>query len=345
MIHRKESYRRAQQQKLTLEKANNENYQQTIPIQIQPQQQRQKTPILINKTKYTNDENESSNSTTNSYMNLIYGSTGLLLDNNNSSTTFNNSHNDPLNTSPHVIPDNITFRNRPNLHSQKSTSTLKTPVHQSNSQVAMLAAGYNSLERKNLARKNTTSDSNVKLLADHNFYHVAHKSDLAHKKIIDEKNEELFKNILFSHQPNNNNLEQSKPYEMSDYFKYSNKFKNQNQQNNSLLMINTDAYSQSTPTTPLLYDSLYVNKSNHNSPQYHFHANNRLPNNNGTHSQNHSHNSSAHNFSLNLSIHTAEEFGKEMLAWLHNENKNGSTSSQQQQQQQGTSSNTAATLV
>jgi hypothetical protein len=334
MIHRKESYRRAQQQKLTLEKANSENYQQNIPIQIQSQQ-RQKTPILKNKIKYPNDENDCSNSTTNSYMNMIYGSTGLLLDNNNSST-----FNDPLNTSPHVIPDNITFRNsnRHNLHSQKSTSTLKTPVHQSNSQVAMLAAGYNSLERKNLAKKNTTSDSNVKLLADHNFYHVAHKSDLVHKKIIDEKNEELFKNILFSHQLNQ---EQSKPFEMSDYFRYSSKFKNQNQQNNSLLMINTDAYSQSTPSTPL-YDSLYVNKSNHNSP--HFHANNRLPNN-ATQSQNHSHNSSSNNFSLNLSIHTAEEFGKEMLAWLHNENKNGATSQQQQQQQQGTPSNTAATLV
>ena len=84
-------------------------------------------------------------------------------------------------------------------------------------------------------------------------------------------------------------------------------------------------YSNRILNTPpsSLYDSLQYLHTNGNSPKLGYQI---LSHNNSTNdvSTNLTNNNS---ISLNLSIHTAEEFGKEMLAWLQNEHKRNNSSS------------------
>jgi len=258
-------------------------------------------------------------------------------------------------TSPNVVSDNITMRSNTssrrqlsqiNQNGQNTTSNNHQPTHHqhqasgmSNQASHLQLASYNSLERKLKQNKNTTSDSNVKHLADHNFYHVVNKNmasanlssqDYQAKKILDEKNEELFKNILF-----NSSHERS-----ADYYNRHKYRSTSNNANNNLLMVNTSSsedsklQSHSTPNdqafksqiaTPTsiqnLYDSLYVNKSNPNSPKTYNQSFNEHNSSNTSSNLTGNNNLTANNFSLNLSIHTAEEFTKEMFAWLQNEHR------------------------
>lgn len=92
--------------------------------------------------------------------------------------------------------------------------------------------------RKNGQRKNT-SDSNVKLLADHNFYHVTNKRNLneyQHKDIG-----LIYKEIPeFSSKTNLNCSNEMKPNEINDYLKYGMKFKRGgNSSSNSLMSLNS----------------------------------------------------------------------------------------------------------
>ena len=92
--------------------------------------------------------------------------------------------------------------------------------------------------RKNGQRKNT-SDSNVKLLADHNFYHVSNKrilNDYQHKD-----NGLIYKEIPeYNSKTNLNNTNEMKPIELNDYLKYGMKFKRGcNSSSNSLMSLNS----------------------------------------------------------------------------------------------------------
>ena len=323
----------------------------------------------------------------------------------------NNNNNN--NISPNVISSNITIRqsrnsgsqNRINNNNNNVAPTAFQTVHSNTSinQQQSINSQHNillnsSLERKKNQKKNTTSDSNVKLLADHNFYHVTNRnnngfvqnpiqpptissssstsSSLSNKtaNFLNEKNEELFKNMLFNN--STNMVEVSKPYELSDFYKYSTRYRNSNSSTgsgsttntNTLLMINTavnnnnyenneqvqklqihstpnetgsqilqSKYSGRNLNTPpssssaTLYDSLqylHMNGTNgniNNSPKcYPQLSHNNSINDITTSASNATNNNS---ISLNLSIHTAEEFGKEMLAWLQSEHKRNNSSS------------------
>ena len=196
-----------------------------------------------------------------------------------------------------------------------------------------------SFERKN------TSDSNMKLLADHNFYHITHRRDKHHFRNQNGNMKENFFNndpISESSSPNSvsslvsnaiqnfNQLSAKNGSDSNSNFSYSTKlssakFKQQrsgllNSSSNSLLSLNSssagtseDSATAASATTPSSTSNLVrsnpdlkLNQANspHNNSKSSFH--NELKN-------------LSNNFSLNLSMHTAEEFGIEMLEWLNNE--------------------------
>jgi len=393
--------------------------------------------ILNNTTKSSHKKRDIS---LNRYLSVDEGTSNY----NNENTLLNNN----VNISPKIISSNITIRssrhppsstnslqNRTNTPSsmlqqtvQKSNTSI--PQHQQQQQHTLnsqaLTFSNSSLERKKHQKTKTTSDSNVKLLADHNFYHATNRnnnnngftvnnqipapptissssstSSSLSNKASNEKNEELFKNMLFNNCSNNSNMiEVSKPYELSDFYKYSTRYRNSNSSTgsssttntNNLLMINTainnnnyenneqlqklqihstpndshiplqTKYSNrilntppSSSSTAILYDSLQYLHTNGNSPKMGGYpialTHNNSTNDVTTSASNLTNNNS---ISLNLSIHTAEEFGKEMLAWLQNEHKRNNSSSNLTSSTNAhhihitantNDSNTAATLV
>ena len=343
--------------------------------------------------------------------------------------SYNNGHDNLLlnnNISPKIISSNITIRssrhpvtasaslqnrtNTPSILQQQtvhSNTSMSQQQQQQQQQHLINSPGSlthnilsnSSLERKKTKNTKTTSDSNVKLLADHNFYHVTNRnngflyqhqlqqqqqipppptisssssaSSSLSNKASNEKNEELFKNMLFNNSSTNNNMiEVSKPYELSDFYKYSTRYRNSNSSTgsssttntNNLLMINTainnnnyenneqlqklqiystpndtsshvplqnTKYSNRVLNTPpsstsasILYDSIQYLQTNGNSPKYY-----PVLSHNNSISDLTASNATSNSISLNLSIHTAEEFGKEMLAWLQNEHKRNNSSS------------------
>lgn len=207
-------------------------------------------------------------------------------------------------------------------------------------------------------RKNT-SDSNVKLLADHNFYHVtnrrhanhdyqAHRETYACPDLV-EPNSGLLKNTFQIHQ---SNKPVAKPYELSDYFKYSSKFKRgMNSSTNSLISLNSSSVGTNEDSgnnnsdkdiirsNPDLKINSLVNSPNGglflktneqqqqqqqiNGKSAQLAQNTSIENMKYDNYFSNSFKSDlanlSNNLSLNLSIHTAEEFGIEMLEWLNNE--------------------------
>ena len=226
----------------------------------------------------------------------------------------------------------------------------------------------------------------MKLLADHNFYHISNKrannevsssssSSQSNQKNINLAYRDIYQNthrgnpkINFKYNNNNNNhhthnhyLQQqnttnpvSRPYELTEFFnKYnSNKHKRgMNSSSNSLVSLNESSTSpneelnftnsdrdliRSNPdlndgcAVPLIKKAYYNSPNNPASPV----------NSNGSNCQSKPKrldsqtsdfrlnslakkeappNSHSNNGSLNLSIHTAEEFSIEMLSWLKNE--------------------------
>lgn len=211
------------------------------------------------------------------------------------------------------------------------------------------------------SRKNT-SDSNVKLLADHNFYHVTNrrhaKQELKSRESfacpdLVEPNSSLIKNGFVNY---SNKIFPNRPFELNEYFKYNSKFKRgMNSSSNSLVSLNSSSVGTNEDSgnmnsekdlirsNPDLKNGLNSPNGVHNYPQMkHQNSVRNLTQLNSTtnvnnvlneqsnqkyefysnHSLKKDLNNLSNNMSLNLSIHTAEEFGIEMLEWLNNETSN-----------------------
>jgi len=199
---------------------------------------------------------------------------------------------------------------------------------------------------RNISQRKNTSDSNVKLLADHNFYHISNTSSSSNSH---------------RHMPiNNPNITyrdirtKTRGYDQADLFKYTNpagakyhRAGGLNSSSNSLVSLNE---SSTSPNEDLLnYTNSETNLIRSNpdinemissqkkqayspkilSPVMNNSVNCCRQNSEPVHSslkkQEMAHNRSSfsNNGSLNLSIHTAEEFSIEMLSWLKNETNGG----------------------
>lgn len=211
------------------------------------------------------------------------------------------------------------------------------------------------------SRKNT-SDSNVKLLADHNFYHVTNRRHVKQEfksresfacPDLVEPNSSLIKNGFVNQ---SNKIFPNRPYELNEYFKYNSKFKRGlNSSSNSLVSLNSSSVGTNedsgninsekdlirsnpdlktglnSPNGGLNYPQMKHQNSVRNLTQLNSatNVNNVLNEQNNQKYEFFSNNSFkkdvnnlSNNMSLNLSIHTAEEFGIEMLEWLNNETSN-----------------------
>ena len=241
----------------------------------------------------------------------------------------------------------------------------------SNKQLASFDLQQQQSGLKKCTQRKNTSDSNVKLLADHNFYHVTHRrGENGHRRINNSGSNNCvldFNSGIPEMSPNSNARHQHqhsifllnssgkvnvKPYELTDYFKYNSKYKRAgggglNSSSNSLISLNSSSAGtnedsnangnhsdliRSNPdlkNTPIhsptpssligqqhqLQQQQQQNadgvKVENNSAKYDFYPNSFKAAADMT--------NLSHNLSLNLSIHTAEEFGIEMLEWLNNE--------------------------
>ena len=203
--------------------------------------------------------------------------------------------------------------------------------------------------KKSTQRKNT-SDSNVKLLADHNFYHISKKKHQNECFQLDNQvYGETCENTNINNNNNNNNninnrinfIVNSRPYEQTDVFKYNSKYRRGfNSSSNSLVSLNE---SSPSPNEELNYTNSENNLIRSNpdfnemigrksqlcvaspimlvSPAASTTLNRKAEyvadlNQSGVKKELGSY---SNNASLNLSIHTAEEFSLEMLSWLKNE--------------------------
>lgn len=230
-----------------------------------------------------------------------------------------------------------------NHHHFHQTSNLNLP---SNNMTDFITFRNQRNQRKN------TSDSNVKLLADHNFYHVTNRRHANnHNEIREnyacpdlvEPNSSILKNGI--HLNNSQSKVIAKPYELSDYFKYNSKFKRgMNSSSNSLISLNSSSVGTNEDSgnnnsdkdvmrsNPDLKINSLVNSPNSIGQQQ---QQQQVQQQNGKCLNSTSENlkyenyfsnsfksdltNLSNNLSLNLSIHTAEEFGIEMLEWLNNE--------------------------
>jgi hypothetical protein len=138
----------------------------------------------------------------------------------------------------------------------------RTPITTSSNNHGNKLLAYNMehLAQKKSSQRKNTSDSNVKLLADHNFYHVTHRRGGAgskhHNGATSEQNRihgesnfmvpELSPSTTSSSASTTSTIQQTlngkmgKPYELTDYFKYNSKFKRGlNSSSNSLISLNS----------------------------------------------------------------------------------------------------------
>ena len=210
--------------------------------------------------------------------------------------------------------------------------------------------------RRNNQRKNT-SDSNVKLLADHNFYHVTnklppplplHENSLNREDSLStssENYEEYEKTRIHQSHSHPQSLKgiTAKPYDMPEYHAY------RNTSINSLVTLREKGgheepgmnikYAKNEKMGPSFTNQIISEKYHNENDINSFYASHNDSTSNGNgykrvsaadytngsdkrrNDMSHLANTPPNNTSLNLSIHTAEEFGMEMLEWLNNENK------------------------
>jgi hypothetical protein len=407
-IHRKDSYRRAQEQKLFLESNSNYLNKQNNKIALTGRKVRTipNNPLILNpnsndlqllsnpfdsnrsnRTNISIDTNTNNNTSTTNSNNSESKRAYLINHNENINTNGRNSHNknpkifyldDQQQQQQQQLMNNTTDSNENEQLLNGSTNTNLNGFCGSNTN-AGVGVG---LSKKCSQRKNT-SDSNVKLLADHNFYHVTHRRHHHHHNHNNYHINDSFKNnqnndFIFK-EINENNFKQNEHF--LEQFKYNNssaKFNNNkrsglNSSSNSLISLNSSSIGTNEDSNninssdrdliksnPDLKSSLvYSPKSiNFNNEHYLLTQNGSNPNNrsnnisintsnlsepasNGTINSNNSSNfyhrtktpthhhhtpadmsNLSNNLSLNLSIHTAEEFGVEMLAWLNNNEGN-----------------------
>lgn len=116
-------------------------------------------------------------------------------------------------------------------------------------------------QRRGVSQRKNTSDSNVKLLADHNFYHVTSNSrkfnqsqnpndsstSIENQYACNEQNGQFITPITTSDGialakfRDASKMSNQKSYELNDYFKYNSKFKQRglNSSSNSLISLNS----------------------------------------------------------------------------------------------------------
>ena len=202
-------------------------------------------------------------------------------------------------------------------------------------------------------RKNT-SDSNVKHLADHNFYHISNNNNInTIQNTTNVKANECFNSKLSngvykeSYEPLCNNKINFKinarPYEMAEYLEFKTNYRRGlNSSSNSLISLNESTASPKEDSNftnqdkELIHSNPDLNDLScknyyHNSPKILISPSNsakskqRFDNqieinfNNLIKKEMSNYSNNSNNGSLNLSIHTAEEFSIEMLSWLRNE--------------------------
>jgi hypothetical protein len=169
----------------------------------------------------------------------------------NGNTTNNNQN------SNNIRPFFVNSKSSINNEIQEVTSNVSTNGHENLEKIEFLKSSNSSRDnklnspvdlcqapnllfnhRKNGQRKNT-SDSNVKLLADHNFYHVANKRILNEYQHKD--NGLIYKEIPeYNSKSNLNCSSEMKPMEINEYLKYGMKFKRGcNSSSNSLMSLNS----------------------------------------------------------------------------------------------------------
>lgn len=242
-------------------------------------------------------------STNNKFMGMNLNSNQIDMSSNNSSSLFENSTSNECDMSQtsgtngnnYYVNTNSTFLDLETINEDlngvsngvgRGMIASATPILIGNSAINKKLIGYNveltgprtaaTATRVNGQRKNT-SDSNMKMLADHNFYHVTQRrgaqralqSRLAgfEENSLDERVSQSLVNThgnmisnglganssstssststINQNGKNITSILQNKPYELSDYFKYSAKYKKAgglNSSSNSLVSLNSSRY-------------------------------------------------------------------------------------------------------
>lgn len=409
-IHRKDSYRRAQEHKLFLEangsKANrnasgkrvknilNESKSQYNNV-MRPEQQ-----MSFIDTNYSKPNSFlRSNSHNNHILNINNGNStgnvnGTYSNGNNSYTNGNHSYsngssqpqlqkvfannlydvknfkdefldnNNHNNKAKSVSPNELLGFEVNNLEDKLKTKEPQTDIENLNSQLKNTEISIKADQIRNISQRKNTSDSNVKLLADHNFYHISNKITNGNHNSPNHGTNQMsyqpplnISNITYRDSQiqykNNGHNNNGNRYEITDMFRYNNKYRRGgglNSSSNSLVSLNESSASpnedlnhtnsdttntQLIRSNPDLNDLIVQKKAQLNfthSPKIlspvptngHNNKANFETNSEPLHgvmkkgemSHNHSY---SNNASLNLSIHTAEEFSIEMLSWLKNE--------------------------
>ena len=185
-----------------------------------------------------------------------FSNTNIINNNHNHNSINGNAGNNTCNNSnkPFFVSNKSIINNeiQESVHSANGMQNMRgldeadylknmTLVNSSDKTSSRVEMGPNLLfNHKKCGQRKNTSDSNVKLLADHNFYHVANKRILNEYQHKD--NGLIYKEIPeYSSKSNlhcNNDL--IKPIEINDYLKYGMKFKRGcNSSSNSLMSLNS----------------------------------------------------------------------------------------------------------
>jgi hypothetical protein len=334
---------------------------QTFPIQ---ENTSQTSSLLENNQHINTTSNSSSSQSSSSTSTTNHINNNLLVPQTSSSsiTNLNNINNNYYMNGNFIDLDTINedcLKNRSNHQNGGGGFVSVGPYVNSNPRNLIgegcgFAAHHHQHRMVSAQRKNT-SDSNVKLLADHNFYHVTqrrgnHYNKNSHmKENFHSSSNDLSPSAATTTTSNSSSGVSAVIQNFNNMSKvndfYMNKLKRLGPNVpaiNTPIINATSSSSSSNSLVSLNSSSAGTNEEHHSSsnPSY-FRSNpdlaavglknataqssNNLSNQqlNNSNSFNHDLKNLSNNLSLNLSIHTAEEFGIEMLEWLNNESKGG----------------------
>lgn len=369
-IHRKDSYRRAQEHKLFLENNKVNKVGRTT------NSKRVKNILNESKSQYNNNVRPEINFIENSYGKFNNNSQS----NNNFQKIFVNNLYDVKNFKDEMLelkaksvsPKELIgfdlnhiedkMNSATDTNSNNSSRFEQNDIENLNRQIKNTEISIKVDQIRNISQRKNTSDSNVKLLADHNFYHISNKQHQQHSNGYNQTYRESIPTPSLSE--NNHSSSSSRiafkvnprPYEPTEVFKYNNKYRRGlNSSSNSLMSLNESSASpnedlnhtnsetnlmRSNPDLNIEFINQKKNVNNYNnqSPKLHSPNTCHVSVNNGSFTSRTKNNLDHHittepsynlkndiqtsysnNASLNLSIHTAEEFSIEMLSWLKNE--------------------------
>lgn len=372
-IHRKDSYRRAQEHKLFLESNNVNKSNRNV------NGRRVKNILNESKSQYNNNRPEI-NFIENSYgkfynHNIPNGNNQNHNMNGNMQKVFANNLYDVKNFKDELLdikaksvsPNELIGFDLNNLeeklkiesgNNSNASNFEQNDIENLNNQIKNTEISIKADQIRNISQRKNTSDSNVKLLADHNFYHISNKKSNEFFQLPSNNSNITYRensNLIENQNRMNFKTSNNRPYELSEYYnnKYNNKFRRGcglNSSSNSLVSLNE---SSASPIEELNYTNSETNLIRSNpdlndiisqkkaqlsytlSPKILSPVQTNGCYNSSNNSKNfelsdpihsslkkgdlHNHSSYSNNASLNLSIHTAEEFSIEMLSWLKNE--------------------------